>query len=377
MIPLHKPPYKGKEQEYIASAMTAGSWQTSFCDLCTQWLSNRTGMHCLMTTSCSTALDLSAALLFAKPGDEVILPSFTFASTANAFVRQGLVPVFVDVREDTLNIDETKIEAAITERTVAIVVVHYAGVACDMDTICVIAKKHGLMLIEDAAQALGATYHGKPLGTFGDFSCFSFHETKNFSMGEGGALLVRDAATFAMAEVMADCGTDRKRVRRKEATEYTWIAKGASCIPSELACMFLYPQLLKEKDITCDRVTTWEFYESALAPYAEEGLLKLSVVPEECGHNGHIFAIRLRDKKERDGLMQYLNAQGIGAAFHYIPLHSSKAGRKYGRFHGEDRFTTAESEKLLRLPLYFEMPRQEAEQVISAVAAYFKEQKGF
>ena len=377
MIPLHKPPYKGKEQEYIASAMTAGSWQTSFCDLCTQWLSNRTGMHCLMTTSCSTALDLSAALLFAKPGDEVILPSFTFASTANAFVRQGLVPVFVDVREDTLNIDETKIEAAITERTVAIVVVHYAGVACDMDTVCALAKKHGLMLIEDAAQALGATYHGKPLGTFGDFSCFSFHETKNFSMGEGGALLVRDAATFAMAEVMADCGTDRKRVRRKEATEYTWIAKGASCIPSELACMFLYPQLLKEKDITCDRVTTWEFYENALAPYAEEGLLKLSVVPEECGHNGHIFAIRLRDKKERDGLMKYLNAQGIGAAFHYIPLHSSKAGRKYGRFHGEDRFTTAESEKLLRLPLYFEMPRQEAEQVISAVAAYFKEQKGF
>ena len=209
MIPLHKPPYKGKEQEYIASAMTAGSWQTSFCDLCIQWLSGRTGMHCLMTTSCSTVLDLSAALLFAKPGDEVILPSFTFASTANAFVRQGLVPVFVDVREDTLNIDETKIEAAITERTVAVVVVHYAGVACEMDTICTLAKKHGLILIEDAAQALGATYHGKPLGTFGDFSCFSFHETKNFSMGEGGALLVRDAATFAMAEVMADCGSHR------------------------------------------------------------------------------------------------------------------------------------------------------------------------
>ena len=372
MIPLHKPAYRGKEQEYITSAMANKPGQTSFCELCAEWISEKTGRHCLMTTSCSTALDVSAALLHARPGDEVILPSFTFSSTANAFVRQGLVPVFVDIRRDTLNIDETRIEAAITERTVAIVVVHYAGVACEMDTICEIAKRYRLVLIEDAAQALGARYHGKPLGTFGDFSCFSFHETKNFSMGEGGALVVRDAEHFAEAEVMADCGTDRKKVRRKEATEYTWIAKGASCIPSELACMFLYPQLGMAEEITRKRVELWEYYKEEFAELAENGSLTLPSVPAACAHNGHIFAIRLSGKEERDNLMRFLNDRGIGAAFHYIPLHSSKAGRQYGRFHGEDAVTTAESERLLRLPLYYDMTQAEAQQVVCAVKEYFR-----
>lgn len=372
MIPLHKPPYRGKEQEYIASAMANKPGQTSFCDLCTQWLEKQTGCHCLMTTSCSTALDMVAALLHAKPGDEVILPSFTFSSTANAFVRQGLVPVFVDIRKDTLNIDETKIEAAITERTVAIVVVHYAGVACEMDTICGIARRRGLVLIEDAAQALGATYRGKALGTFGEFACFSFHETKNFSMGEGGALLVRDATAFAEAEVMADCGTDRKKVRRKEAMEYTWIAKGASCIPSELACMFLYPQLLAAEKITRKRAELWTYYRKAFAELEADGKLTLPSVPADCTHNGHIFAIRLPGKEERDRLMRFLNEQGIGAAFHYIPLHSSKAGRQYGCFHGEDVVTTAQSERLLRLPLYYDMTQDEARQVADAVKEYFR-----
>lgn len=373
MIPLHKPSYQGKEQEYIVSAMAAKPGQTSFCDLCTRWLQDATGRYALMTTSCSTALDMAAALLHAKPGDEVIMPSFTFASTANAFVRQGLVPVFVDIRKDTLNIDETKIEEAITERTVAIVVVHYAGVACEMDTICKIAKKHGLMLIEDAAQALGATYRGKALGTFGDVSCISFHETKNFSMGEGGALLVRDADVFAKAEVMADCGTDRKKVRKKEATEYTWIAKGASCIPSELACMFLYPQLLRAEEIKKERVAIWEYYAASFTELAKAGRMELPSVPAECEHNGHIFAIRLKNKEERGRLMRYLNERGIGAAFHYIPLHSSKAGRQYGRFHGADVFTTAESERLLRLPIYFGMTQEEREQVVCAVTEFLKE----
>ena len=378
MIPLHKPPYSGKEQEYLQSAMEMKSGQTSFCDLCAKWMETQIGLHCLMTTSCSTALDLSAALLSAKPGDEVILPSFTFASTANAFVRQGLVPVFVDIRKDTLNIDETKIEDAITERTVAIVVVHYAGVACEMNTICEIAKRHQLTLIEDAAQALGSFYDGKPLGSFGDFSCFSFHETKNFSMGEGGALLVRNGETFAKAEVMADCGTDRKKVRRKEATEYTWIAKGASCIPSELACMFLYPQLKNAEEITKARLEIYAQYDREFRAWDGRKEFTLPVIPKGCHANGHIYALRLKGKEERNELMQHLNAQGIKAAFHYIPLHSAKAGKTYGRFHGEDVVTTAESEKLLRLPLYYGMTKEETTQVILAVKEWFLEkQKGF
>ncbi len=370
MIPLHKPVYKGKEQEYVESAMALRKGQTSFCALCTELLAEYMQCPALLTTSCSTALDLAAALLDGKPGDEVIMPSFTFASTANAFVRQGYVPVFVDVRKDTLNIDETKIEAAITERTIAIVAVHYAGVVCEMEAICKIAQNDHLKVIEDAAQALFSTYQGKPAGSFGDFSCISFHETKNFSMGEGGALFVKDKDLFAKAEIMAECGTDRARVRRREATEYSWVAKGASCAPSELACMFLYPQLLKRKEITENRLEAWNYYKRELQPLEKQGKLVLPGIPEKCGHNGHIFAVRLNSKKERDELMQYLNERGIGAAFHYIPLHSAKAGRQYGRFAGEDRETTAESEKLLRLPLYYGMTKEELRLITETLKAW-------
>lgn len=371
MIPLHRPIYHQKEQEFIKSAMEYKSGQTSFCALCEEWLTDYMHMPSLMTTSCSTSLDLAAELIHAKPGDEVIMPSFTFASTANAFVRQGLVPVFVDVRKDTMNLDERKIEAAITNRTVAIVPVHYAGVACEMDAIGQIAKGYHLSVIEDAAQGIYAYYKGEPLGSFGDYSCISFHETKNFSMGEGGALFVKDEQKFAEAEIVADCGTDRKKVRRKEAAEYSWIAKGASCIPSELSCMFLYPQLKEAQEITKSHLATWNYYERALKDLEKKEWMRLPVVPKECEHNGHIFAIRLENRAERDGLMRYLQELGIQAAFHYIPLHSAKAGRQFGRFSGVDEVTTAESERLLRLPLYYGMTEEEKGKVIDAIYTWF------
>ena len=370
MIPLHRPIYQKKEQEYIKSAMEFKTGQTSFCALCENWLTDYMKIPGMMTTSCSTALDLAAALLHAKPGDEVIMPSFTFSSTANAFVRQGLVPVFVDARKDTMNLDEKKIEAAITKRTVAIVPVHYAGVACEMNMIQQIAEQYHLSIIEDAAQGLGAYYKGKPLGSFGEFSGVSFHETKNFSMGEGGALFVKDSQRFMEAEIMADCGTDRKKVRRKEASEYTWIEKGASCVPSDISCMFLYPQLYMADGITSNRLATWEFYHNELTDLAKQERIVLPIVPKECNHNGHIFAVRLQDKEERNAMMHYLNEKGIMAAFHYIPLHSAKAGRVYGRFHGEDEVTTSESERLLRLPLYYGMTAEEREQVVEAIRAW-------
>ena len=371
MIPLHRPIYHQKEQEFIKSAMEYKSGQTSFCALCEEWLTDYMHMPSLMTTSCSTSLDLAAELIHAKPGDEVIMPSFTFASTANAFVRQGLVPVFVDVRKDTMNLDERKIEAAITNRTVAIVPVHYAGVACEMDAIGQIAKGYHLSVIEDAAQGICAYYKGEPLGSFGDYSCISFHETKNFSMGEGGALFVKDEQKFAEAEIMADCGTDRKKVRRKEATEYSWILKGASCIPSDLSCMFLYPQLKEAQEITKNRLATWNYYQHALKDLEKKEWMRLPVVPKECEHNGHIFAIRLENRAERDGLMRYLQELGIQAAFHYIPLHSAKAGRQFGRFSGVDEVTTTESERLLRLPLYYGMTEEEKGKVIEAIYTWF------
>ena len=371
MIPLHRPIYYKKEQEFLKSAMAYRTGQTSFCALCEEWLTDYMHMPALMTTSCSTSLDLAAALLHAKPGDEVIMPSYTFASTANAFVRQGLVPVFVDIRKDTMNLDEKKIEAAITNRTVAIVPVHYAGVACEMDEINQIADGYHLSVIEDVAQGICAYYKGRTLGSFGDFSCVSFHETKNFSMGEGGALFVKDVQKFAEAEVVADCGTDRKKVRRKEAAEYSWIAKGASCIPSDISCMFLYPQLQMAQEITENRRKTWDFYKESLKKLEENERLLLPLVPKECEHNGHIFAIRLENKGERDDLMRYLKEIGINAAFHYIPLHSAKAGREFGRFHGVDEVTTAESERLLRLPLYYGMTEEDKGRVVDAVYTWF------
>lgn len=372
MIPLHRPIYENIEQDYVESAMANRAGQTSFCALAGGWLKERTGTNTLMTTSCTTALDLAAVLLHGKPGDEVILPSFTFSSTANAFIKRGMMPVFVDIRRDTMNLDENKIEAAITDRTVAVVPMHYAGVGCEMDTILSIAGEHGLAVVEDAAQALMSTYKGKPLGSFGDFGCISFHETKNFSMGEGGCLLINKEASLEEAETYAECGTSRSKFRRGEVAEYTWMSEGDSCAPSELACMFLYPQLLQAEKITEDRIKTWNFYEEQFRELSQAERMILPTVPPGCVHNGHIFYIRVADRRERDKLLAFLREQGIMAAFHYVPLHTSLAGKKYGRFHGRDEVTTKESERLLRLPLYYGMKQEEKEQVVETVRAWFR-----
>lgn len=372
MIPLHRPLYENKEQEYLLSAMEKRTGQTSFCGLCESWLKRYSKENVRMTNSCSTALDMAAALLNGKRGDEVILPSFTFASTANAFIRRGMVPVFVDIRPDTMNLDETKIEAAITDRTVAIVPMHYAGVACEMDTILAIAKEHKLAVIEDAAQAICAYYREKPLGSMGDFGCVSFHETKNLSMGEGGALFVSDDTVFDRAEIWAECGTSRSRMRKGLADSYTWLEEGASCLPSELACAFLLPQLLQADEVIKDRITTWEFYERVLKPCEEKEYIRLPKVPDGCKHNAHIFYLRTRDKASRDSLLTYLRENKIMAAFHYIPLHSSPAGIKYGRFCGRDDFTTRESECLIRLPLYYGMQEAERLHVAETVVTWLK-----
>lgn len=375
MIPLHRPVYEKSEQEYLASAMEYKTGQTSFCDLTTDWLAAYTGRYTIMTNSCSTALDMTAELLGAKPGMEVIMPSFTFSSTANAFVKKGLVPVFVDIRKDTLNLDEKKIEAAITDKTVAIVPMHYAGVACEMDKIMEIAGEYKLTVIEDAAQALGADYKGKRLGSIGDFGCVSFHETKNFCMGEGGALFVKEKDAYNDAVIFSECGTNRRQMNLGETTEYTWQNKGASCLPSELACMFLYPQLMKAEDITANRLETWKFYMECFKEHQEKEWIKVPTVPQGCEHNGHIFFIRVKDSAERTELLAYLHEKGVMAAFHYIPLHSSPAGQKYGRFHGEDEVTTSASESLLRLPLYYGMEKQEKMWVVEAVDDWLRKKR--
>lgn len=372
MIPLHKVPYEKREQEYLMSAMEHRTGQASFCALCEEWLKEYSGENVQMTSSCSTALDMAAALLQGKPGDEVILPSFTFASTANAFIRQGMVPVFVDIRPDTMNLNEKKIEAAITEKTIAVVPMHYAGVACEMDTILAIAKEYNLVVVEDAAQAVNAFYKEKPLGSFGDFGCISFHETKNFSMGEGGALFVRNDDVFERAEIYAECGTSRSLMRKGLANSYTWMEEGASCLPSELACTFLYPQLLKAEEMTKNRLATWNFYKEVLQPWEDSERISLPKVPVGCKHNAHIFYLRTENKEARDSLLSYLRENDIMAAFHYIPLHSSPAGRKYGRFHGPDEATTKESECLLRLPLYFGMQEAEKQRVAEAVITWLR-----
>ncbi len=374
MIPLHRPIYESCELEYLESAMAHRTGQTSFCTLATEWLKKQSGVKTMLMNSCTTALDLAVRLLHGKPGEEVILPSFTFSSTANAVVRQGLTPVFVDIRKDTMNLDEKKLEAAITEKTIAVLPMHYAGISCEMDTILAIAGEHKLAVIEDAAQGMLASYKGRALGTLGDYGCISFHETKNFSMGEGGALYLNNTAYLEEAEVFAECGTSRSRFRRGETNEYTWVEAGESCLPSELACMFLYPQLLRAEEITKDRIRTWNYYKESFRELMEQERLVLPVVPEGCNHNGHIFYVRTNSKAERDALLSFLRERGIMAAFHYIPLHSSVAGKKYGRFHGVDEVTTTESERLLRLPLYYGMKQEEKEQVVEAVHDWF--QKG-
>ena len=375
MINFNVPPFTGKETEYIMEAVKAqkicGDGQ--FTKKCNAWLEEKTGSKkVLLTTSCTHATELAALLAEVKVGDEVIMPSYTFVSTADAFVLRGAIPVFVDIRPDTMNMDETKIEAAITDKTVGIVPVHYAGVACEMDTIMDIAKRHNLWVIEDAAQGIMSTYKGKALGTFGEFGCFSFHETKNYSMGEGGALLIRDEKYIEDAEIIREKGTNRSKFYRGQIDKYTWVNYGSSYLPSDMNAAYLWAQLEMAEEINNWRLGIWNQYKKELAVLQEKGVIDLPTVPKDCVHNAHMFYIKAKDIEERTELEAFLKENGIWAVFHYIPLHSAPAGKKYGRFHGEDVYTTRESERLLRLPLYYGLKAEEVSYICEKVKEFYQ-----
>ena len=375
MIPFNIPPYVGTEEKYIAEAIAShkicGDGQ--FTKKCNAWLEERFGANkALLTTSGSTALDMAALLCELKPGDEVILPSFTFSSTANSFVLAGARLVFVDVRPDTMNIDETKIERAITDKTRVIVPVHYAGVACEMDTIMDIAHRHGLMVVEDAAQGVMSSYKGRPLGTIGDFGCYSFHETKNYSMGEGGALLINNAAFIEKAEILREKGTNRAKFFRGQVDKYTWVDFGDSYLPSELNAAYLWAQLEAADAINADRLNTWNEYDKALRPLAERGLIECPAVPEGCVHNAHMYWIKLRTLSDRTAFIDHMRENGVLTVFHYVPLHSAPAGLRFGRFDGEDKYTSADSDRLVRLPLYYGLTDADRAAVIGAAKSFFE-----
>ena len=374
MIPFNVPPCTGNEMKYIGEAIAAHKicGDGAFTKKCNAWIEQRFGAHkALLTTSGTTALDMASLLCDLKPGDEVILPSFTFSSTANAFAIYGARLVFVDVRPDTMNIDETKIEAAITDRTRAVVAVHYAGVACEMDTILDIARRHKLLVIEDAAQGVMASYKGRPLGTIGDFGCYSFHETKNYSMGEGGAVLVNNPVYVERAEILREKGTDRAKFFRGQVDKYTWVDIGDSFLPSELNAAYLWAQLEMADEINEDRLKSWNAYHEAFQALAAKGLVELPVVPEGCVHNAHMYYLKCRDLEERTAFIRFLKERDILAVFHYVPLHSAPAGRQYGRFAGEDVYTTRESDRLVRLPLYYGLTREDQGRVIAAVKEFY------
>ena len=375
MIPFNVPPCTGNEMKYIGEAVAShkicGDGQ--FTKKCSAWMEERFNAHkVLLTTSGTTALDMASLLCELQPGDEVILPSFTFSSTANAFVNYGAKLVFVDIRPDTMNIDETKIEAAITDRTKAIVVMHYAGVACEMDTIMAIARKHRLLVIEDAAQAVMSSYKGKALGTIGDFGCYSFHETKNYSMGEGGAILINTPEYVERAEILREKGTDRARFFRGQVDKYTWVDLGDSFLPSELNAAYLWAQLEMADEINEDRLSSWKSYYDAFADLEKRGLVTLPAVPEGCVHNAHMFYLKCRDLEERTALIAFLKERDILAVFHYVPLHSAPAGLRFGRFSGEDVYTTRESDRLVRLPLYYGLTADDQAKVIRAVRDFYR-----
>lgn len=375
LVPFNKPPRTGNEDQYITAALQGGklSGDGPFMRQCQAWFEERlTGSKVLMTPSCTHALEMAAILLDLAPGDEVIMPSYTFVSTANAFVLRGARIVFVDIRPDTMNIDESRIEAAITPKTKVIVAVHYAGVACDMDAIMSIARRHGLYVVEDAAQAMMASYRGQPLGTIGHIGAFSFHETKNFtSGGEGGLLILNDPRLAERAEIVREKGTDRSNFLRGMVDKYSWIEMGSSYLPSELQAAYLWGQLERADDIRSSRLTTWNSYSEGLSGLAESGRFEVPVVPGDCDHNSHMYYIKVASLDERGRLMELLRKRGIGSAFHYVPLHSAPAGLKFGAFHGEDRFTTAESHRIVRLPLWYGMSQTETGHVISAVHDFY------
>ncbi|MEA4852907.1 MAG: dTDP-4-amino-4,6-dideoxygalactose transaminase [Christensenella sp.] len=378
MISFNVPPCGPNSFRYIKEVFKTRHicGDGEFTQKCSQWLKlNCKISNAFLTTSCTHALEMAAMLCDIKPGDEVIMPSYTFVSTANAFVLQGARIVFVDIKPDTMNIDENLIESAITDKTVAIAPVHYAGVSCEMDKIMYIARKYGLKVIEDAAQGMKATYHGKALGTIGDFGCYSFHETKNYSMGEGGALLCHGTTYTERAEIIREKGTDRSKFFRGQVDKYTWKDRGSSYLPSDINAAFLLGQLEIADIIAADRLSSWNRYYSGLWPLAQQGKLSLPVVPDGCGHNAHMFYIKTKDLAERTELISFLKSKYIETAFHYIPLHTAPAGQKFGRFAGEDIHTTKESERLLRLPMYYELQKDDIDYVIAAIDEFYRNQE--
>ena len=375
MIPFNIPPATGEEIQHIQRAIESGKicGDGSYTKMCNEWLEKRfSAQKVLLTTSGTTALDMATLLCDFKPDDEVILPSFTFSSTATSIVLGGAKLVFVDIRPDTMNIDETKIEAAITEKTKAIMVVHYAGVACEMDTIMDIAKRYNLKVIEDAAQGVMSSYKGKALGTIGDFGCYSFHETKNYSMGEGGALVINNPEYNERAEILREKGTNRSKFFRGQVDKYTWVDFGDSYLPSELNAAYLWPQLLHADDINNSRLQSWNAYYEAFEPLENEGKIRLPRIPAGCTHNAHMFYLKCASLDERTKLIQFLKEQNVLAVFHYVPLHSAPAGRKFGRFNGEDQYTTSESDCLVRLPMYYGLTVEDRNAVINAVKEFYE-----
>ena len=372
-INFNVPPCVGKEQEYIADAIRKRKicGDGEYTKRCNEWIEQKTGTYkALLTTSCTHATEMAAILCDIQPGDEVIMPSYTFVSTADAFVLRGAKVVFVDIRPDTMNIDEQRIEAAITKKTKAIVPVHYAGVACEMDTIMDIGMRYNLAVVEDAAQGVMSSYKGKSLGTIGDFGCYSFHETKNYSMGEGGAILIKNYDLAEKAEIIREKGTNRAKFFRGQIDKYTWIEAGSSYLPSELNAAYLYAQLEMAQEIYDNRMNSWNHYYERLKPLADKSVIDVPFIPDDCIHNAHMFYIKLCDIEQRTKFIDYMKENGIYCVFHYIPLHSAPAGRRFGRFSGEDVYTTRESERLVRLPMYYGLKSEDVDEICDRVVDF-------
>ncbi len=373
MIDFNRAPFVGKELDYMKQAIDNAKLcgDGPFTKKCSALMQEAFDVnHVLLTTSCTHALEMAAFLCDLQPGDEVIMPAYTFVSTADAFVLQGAKIVFVDINPKTMNIDETKIEAAITDKTRVIVPVHYAGVACEMDAIMELAAKYNLKVVEDAAQGVNAYYKGKALGTIGDFGCFSFHETKNYTMGEGGALLFQDDRYVERAEILREKGTNRSKFFRGQIDKYTWVGYGSSYLPGELNAAYLYAQLEELETINRKRREIFDYYHERLAPLEEKGLIERPCVPKDRVHNGHMYYIKVRDLEVRTDLISWMKEKGVHCVFHYIPLHTAPAGQKYGRFHGEDVYTTRESERLMRLPMYYSLSMEDAKYVADCLLSY-------
>ena len=375
MIDFNVPPFTGKELEYMQQAIKNKKicGDGEFTKKCSHWMEEKfQANHVLLTTSCTHALEMAAVLTQVKPGDEVILPSYTFVSTADAFVQRGATLVFVDIRPDTMNLDERLIEDAITDKTKVIVPVHYAGVGCAMDEIMEIAARHHLMVVADAAQGIYAYSKGRALGTIGDFGCYSFHETKNYSMGEGGALVFQNNDFLERAEIIREKGTDRSKFFRGQVDKYRWMDYGSSYLPSDLNAAYLWAQLEMADTIRKDRLDSWNYYNEELRPLAEAGYIEQPFIPDYADHNAHMYYIKTKDLETRGRLIDFMRKHDILTVFHYVPLHSAPAGKKFGRFHGEDKYTTKESERLVRLPMYYHLKEEDREQVVKAIKEFYE-----